>query len=366
MKILIMAGGGGTRLWPLSRTIRPKQFHPLVSKSSLFQMTYGRIIKIAGVHSQSDIYVSTNRRFRHVVMRQVRISPEHIIVEPVKRDNAAAIGLSLCMIDKQLHDRSEVIGMFPSDHIILNEPLFQQAVLAAATVAYDHVGSLVTIGIRPTFAHTGFGYIEMKKNSAYTDKTNKLDIYEVASFTEKPDKKRAERFIRSLRYLWNSGIYFFRIDTMLTLYENFLPDLYRGLLLIQKAIGTTKEKQVLDKVYPTLPETSLDYGISEKTKKVYVVPVDHLGWSDVGNFGEVWNNLSKDKSGNVIQGKQVVLHRCENSLFYSDKRIITGIGLKDIVVIDKGDVLLVTTKEESLRMKELLAILKEKGYDRLL
>jgi len=365
MKILILAGGGGTRLWPLSRKDNPKQFHVLIGHKSLLQMTYERMKKISGI-TQNDIFISTNTIFRSKVQKQIVLPKNHIILEPAKRDNAAAIGLAALSILKQCGDPTEVVGMFPSDHLIQNTTAFSHAIALASQVAREHKGSLVTLGIRPTYPETGFGYIEMSNEIIASHPQKKMDAYRVLSFKEKPDQKTAEQLVNSFRFLWNSGIYFFRLDSILDLYHKHLPKMYAQLMLIAKYLGTQREKAILQKIYPSLKATSIVYGISEKTKDVFVVPVDNLKWSDVGHFQSLWNVLPKDNHGNVIEGKKVILHHTKNSLVYSHNRMVVCLGLDHAIVVDTGDIILMTTKEESKNIKELLQRMESEGYEKLL
>jgi mannose-1-phosphate guanylyltransferase len=244
-----------------------------------------------------------------------------------------------------------VVGMFASDHMITNAGLFSRACIAAEKVASDHPGAIVQMGLRPTYPETGYGYIEMGDKASH-DEGAELDVYYVAGFKEKPDEETARKYVASFRYLWNAGIFFFRIDTILSLYERLLPGLFTELSSIP--FGTDDEASMLEKVYPTVQATSIDYGIIEKTKDIFVLPLDHLGWSDVGHFKSLWDVLPKDADGNVLEGSNVLTKDTKNTIVYGNGKLIACIGLENAVIVDTGDVLLVTTKEASQDIKKFL------------
>lgn len=347
---LIMAGGGGTRLWPLSREKFPKQFQRLTGNKSLLQVTAERLSALPNVEG-ANLFVSTATHFAPLVRDQLSVADDRLILEPCKRDNAAAILLSVLKIRQSLGRDDVVVGMFASDHMITDTDLFARGAAAAERVAMVHPGAIVQMGLRPTYAETGYGYIEMGDKESHDDEAG-LDVYRVAGFREKPDEETAKKYVASFRYLWNAGIFFFRIDTILGLYERHLPELFASLSALP--FGTAEEPPALEKVYPTVQATSIDYGIVEKTKDIFVLPMDHLGWSDVGHFKSLWEVLPKDADGNVLEGSNVLTRDTKNSIVYGNGRLIACIGLENVVVVDTGDMLLVTTKEASQDIKKFL------------
>ncbi len=359
-----MAGGGGTRLWPLSRKDSPKQFHRLLGDQSLLQMTFDRFLNMTNV-ARDDIYISTNRKFASEVHDQVDLPGDHLIFEPAKRDNSAALGLSLVSILHQTKDPSQVVGMFASDHIILNPSLFEKVVYFSEKVA-TNTKQIVVLGVRPTYPETGLGYIEMGPERVLDDPALGLEAVKVLQFKEKPDAATAREFVESFRFLWNLCMFVCRIDVMLDLYKKHMPELYAGLMEISAALGTERAEEVIERVYPALQAISIDYGIMEKTKDVVVIPIDKLGWSDVGNFLSLWDSLPKDSEGNVVQGENVMLHNTKDSIIYTGKRQVISLGVTDMVIVDNGDVLLVASKKESQRMKEVIAKLEQQNLQHLL
>jgi mannose-1-phosphate guanylyltransferase len=345
-----MAGGGGTRLWPLSREKFPKQFQQLTGRKSLLQITIERISAVPGVQA-GDIFISTNTSFIPFVAKQTGVISERIIAEPCRRDNAAAILLTALKIRQVLGREDEVIGMFAADHMITNKAGFHAAVQTGEHVARDNPGAIVAMGVRPTYPETGYGYIEMGDKVERNDGFG-VPCYRVSAFREKPDAVTAQIYLESFRYLWNMCVFCYRIDTILRLYERFLPDMYAALSSVP--FGSADEEKILNQIYPTLQSTSIDYGILEHTKDIFVLPLENVGWSDVGHFKSLWEVLPKDASNNVIEGKNVLLQNTSDSIVYGNGRLIACVGLENVVVVDTGDVLLVTTKEASQDIKSFL------------
>lgn len=364
MKFLIMAGGGGTRLWPLSRENNPKQFHRFIGPHSLLKTTFERLSSVSNT-TENDIFVSTNEQFEDQVQTQLSIFKDHIICEPAKRDNAAALLLSLLKIEKLTENSQEIVGMFPSDHVITNTELFRQICTFAEELVQKFPEHIVTLGVRPTFPHTGLGYIEMTNEKLFENIQGNT-AFSVARFVEKPNKEKAEEFLESFKYLWNTGMFFFRLDTVLKLYEKYLPDIFHPLRSIQDSFYTEKESENLQNVYPTLPKTSLDYGILEHIRDIIVVPVDQLGWSDIGNFKAIAEVQSTDEKKNIIMHDKAILKDSKNILLYGNKKPIACFGVEDLVIVETEDVTFITTKEKSEYMKDFIKTLEQEGYGNLL
>ena len=361
MRVVIMAGGGGTRLWPVSRAAHPKQFHRLTSNHSLLQETVLRVRSLVG---SENIYITTGKAFVNEINFQLLdIDQTHVLVEPDKRDNAAAVGLAVVrlLFDNKGHDDTMV--MLPADHIILKPENFSNAIQAADAFLKAHPENIVTIGVRPTYPETGYGYIKMDVKQS--ELVNNHEVFRVDQFVEKPDLKTAEKFVQDYAYLWNAGIFVFRLKTMWQLYQQLLPEIASGLETIAATFGSDNEKSALEEIYPTLPATSIDYGIMEKAKDVAVIPCAELGWSDVGNWQSLRDSLPKDQDGNVIFGEHIGIDT-KNTFVHGEKRLIATIGLKDIVIVDTDDALLIADASRVAEVKKVIELLKDDRREDLL
>ncbi len=356
-----MAGGGGTRLWPVSRNAHPKQFQQLTSGASLLQETARRVVPLAGMEG---LYVTTVSSYVQSVRDDLPELPaDHIFVEPAKRDNAAAIGLAIIRLLHETEGEDDTFLMLPSDHSIVDTEALRQLLRAADTTLQAHPQAIVSIGVRPTAPETAYGYIKM--DDATRTVVNEHEMFRVERFVEKPDAARAAMFLQDWTYLWNTGIYAFRLHGMWELFARFLPDLTAGLTKIRSALGTQNESSVIDEIYPTLHATSIDYGITEKAEEVYVFPAATLGWSDVGSWQLLRDILPKDDDGNVIRGQHVGVSTHNSLVFGSSDRLVATLGLENIIVVDTPDALLVADVKEAPRLKELLEKLKD-SRERLL
>lgn len=362
MKIVIMAGGGGTRLWPVSRNANPKQFQPLTSGASLLQETARRVMPLAG---RGGVYVTTSASMLEQVRADLpQVDPAHVFLEPARRDNAAAIGLAILRLLHETGGEDDTFVMLPSDHAILHEQVLQDLVRAAEQAVAATPDAIVTIGIRPTSPETGYGYIKL--DDATRQVVGGHEQFRVERFVEKPDRVRAEQFLQDWTYLWNAGIYVFRLRTMWQLYQTFLPELSAGLERIAAAFGTPDADEVLAEVYPTLPATSIDFGITEKAPHVLVFPSADLGWSDIGSWQSVRELLPKDLDGNVIRGQHVGLRTRDCLVFGSPDRVVATLGVRDLVIIDTPDALLVADAKDAASLKQLVEELKARGLEKLL
>lgn len=361
MRSVIMAGGGGTRLWPVSRAAHPKQFHRLTGNHSLLQET---VLRVRPLTDPAHTYITTNRAFVNEIRFQLMDLPEgNVIVEPAKRDNAAAIALAVARLLHDTGGEDDTMVMLPADHVILNPDAFRELIRAADGHVQKHPETIVTVGIRPTYPETGFGYIKMHLAERWEGGDH--EFFRVERFTEKPKREVAEQFVRDISYLWNAGIFVFRMQTMRKLIAEFLPEIAEGMETISAAFGSANEQAALEEIYPTLPATSIDYGIMEKAPSVTVVPASTLGWSDVGNWQALRDALPKDAEGNVIHGQHVGINTT-GSLIHGGRRMIGTIGVNDLIIVDTDDALLVADATHVAQIKELLDRIKDAARDDLL
>ena len=342
---IILAGGSGTRLWPLSRKIHPKQFISLVNETSLFQDTLTRLPKEA-----LDPIVICNEDHRFLVAEQAReinVTLNSIILEPIGRNTAPAIALAAI---KVLNDfENPILIVLAADHKIENKSAFHDAIKIAHKLAENN--KLVTFGIIPKSAETGYGYIEIEKK-------DKAEYFDIKSFVEKPNKKNAINFLNSGNYLWNSGMFMFNASIYLSELNKFEPEI---LTSCKKSLSNEfKDLEFIridKKEFCKSPNQSIDYAVMEKTNKAKVVPLD-AGWSDVGSWDALMHSKIKDSLGNVVEG-DVTIDNVKNSYLYSTSRLIAASNIEDLLVIDTQDALLVTTRDNSLNVKYIVKRLKE-------
>lgn len=357
MKTLVLAGGRGTRLWPLSRKHKPKQFQKLISEKTMLQETVSRLFPLFG---WKDIFISTNKQYVKEVRTELSELPkENVIAEPVSRERVASLALFLAMIKNKEFDQPLLV--LPSDHLIKKKKEFQEAILTGERFIKENPSYIIILGATPSFPDTGLGYI--KKGRLLTQIKNRK-IYKVAFFKEKPNLKRAKAYLKSKNYFWSTGIYIFIPSLMKELIEKFVPDNYKRYQRIQKAIEKGDFKKVLEKEYPKMDSVSLEYTIIENYKNVALIPVN-MGWSDVGSWTVLKNCLSSPEKS-FIKGNYIGIDS-ENVMVYgSSNNLVAGIGIKDLIIAYTDDIILICHKDKSQKVKEVIKkIEKQKQFDYL-
>lgn len=342
---IIMAGGIGARFWPRSKKKTPKQLLKIVGQNTMIQDTVARIKLIIPLE---NILIVTNELQKPGIMEQLPDVPvENIIIEPFGRNTAACIGLASVII--QNREQDALTFVLPADHIIRDNENFLKTLNLAAAFAKDNP-ALVTIGIEPTRPETGYGYIQIDEDSG------KNDVYKVLTFAEKPNYDTAVNFIKSGDFFWNSGMFIWRVTTLLDEIKIHMPDLYEGLMQIKNGLNSPDFSEILSNVYGQLRSISIDYGIMEKSDKVYLVK-GKFPWSDVGSWEAVYQLNEKDADGNVKVGNtytDMVL----DSYIYSPDKFTAVIGLDNIIVINNEDALLICRRDKSQDVKNIIDYLK--------
>ena len=353
MKIygVIMAGGGGTRFWPLSRKAKPKQFLNLSGKYTMVMDTIKRLCRVA---DKEDIFVVTGEGFVASTAEETKeiLRADHILGEPAARNTAACIGYAAMEIVKKYGDG--VMCVAASDHFIKDEEEYERVMRMAASLA-DEKDALVTIGIKPTFPSTGYGYIRSNRNA-------EADYSEVEEFVEKPNLETAKGYLASGQYAWNSGMFVWKASVILGYFERLLPDIYECLVKIGDAMGTDREKQVIQEVYPAIPKISVDYGIMERAKGVLMVEGD-FGWNDVGSFDALEEIYEKDENGNVVLANGCLLDTNGCILYGDGEKLIATLGVQDLVIAQTKDIVLVCDKKRAQDIKLIPETLAKSGKD---
>ncbi len=352
-----MAGGIGSRFWPASRTQKPKQFLDILGTGeSLIQSTYRRFTKIC---DKDKILILTNEDYVELVKEQLpEIQDEQILAEPSRKNTAPSIAYATYKI--HLTDPNASIIVAPSDHIIQDEEEFLRIVQKAFKFVEKN-DALCTLGILPSRPDTGYGYIQ------YLEKEIQESIYKVKTFTEKPDKNTAERFIESGDFLWNAGIFVWSIKSILKAFQNNLLEICESFEEIKPYLNTEKEKLAVEKAFAQCPNISIDFGIMEKAENVFVLP-SKFGWSDLGTWASLFEEKEKDYFNNVVIGKKVVVYDSSSNMISTpENKLIVIEGLNNYIVIDTEDVLLICNKENEQKIKEITQDIKnKKGWSKYL
>ena len=343
---VIMAGGQGTRFWPLSRKSRPKQLLNIIGDQSMLQMTVDRIRKIEFIE---QIFIITNPELALSIKKEIKgISKQNIIIEPYGKNTTPSIALATIKI-KSI-DENALIAIFPADHLIVGHKSFSESLNLASELALKK-NLLVTMGIIPTFPHTGYGYIQFDKNITYNERS-----FSVKTFAEKPSESAAKRFIKSGDFLWNSGMFVWKANIFLEAMQQCIPDQYEIVKKISEKINTNEYNDTLFENWDNFKSVSVDYSILEKAKNICVIKSDFT-WSDLGSWNTFFELLSKDKNENIIKGDGLILNGSRN-LVHSEKKFTAVVGIDNSIIINTKDALLVINRSYLDEMKNLLEKIK--------
>ncbi|NIA01678.1 MAG: NTP transferase domain-containing protein [Bacteroidia bacterium] len=348
MKALVLAGGSGTRFWPVSRRQRPKQLLSLEGGPSLLQATVERLQPLI---EPSSVWVCTTEILTQQVREQLPLVPEdQILAEPAGRNTALAIGWSLQSMPAG--ERDEVVVVLPADHRIEDRDAFRRTLETAEKITRED-NRVMTLGVEPVRPDTGYGYLEL---GALLEPESGLR--RVVRYKEKPDQATANRFVESGNYLWNAGIFLFRVGRLLELLEAHQPEIARGLAAIER------QPHRIGELYPQLPSISIDHGVMEHLDEVVTLPLD-CGWSDLGSWEALADFMSLDERGNVSKG-EVISVDCQDNLFYAEEGTIAALGIEGLVVVKTRDSVLVVPKNRTQEIRKIVAALEDRGLKRLL
>lgn len=353
MKTVILAGGSGTRLWPMSTKKIPKQFQKLIGDETMLVQT----IKRLSFQKPEDIYIATNSEYQDLVQEQTTgfVPPENIIIEPALRDTAPCIGLISTTLAQK--DPKDVMAVIYADHLIQDEQEFQQKLKIAAKLAKEE-NTINIIEVKALTPNVNLGYVKIGKQLKTIDG---VPIHEFERFVEKPDLQTAKVFLKAQSYLWNTGYFVWKIENILEKYKKFQPKTLNLLEKIGEKIGSEDYEQTLIDLYPLCEKISVDYAIMEKLKpeEVRIIPAD-LGWNDIGTWESIWQELStEENNGNVTKGPTVNLDTKNSLIYASRKKPIATIGLSDIIIVDTPQALLVCHKNDSHQIKKIIEQLKD-------
>lgn len=356
---VIMAGGGGTRLWPVSRKSFPKQMLRVNGQQSLYQQA---IARLQGLFTDDHILVVTVAEQVDTLKKECPQIPEkNFLVEPAPRGTASVVGLAAIHI--KTFDPQGIMAVLTADHVIENVSLFKE-LLRYAYAAADK-GSLVTLGIEPVYPSTGYGYIEA---GSVLERKGSLEILKVNRFVEKPKLERAREFVRDGGYYWNSGMFIWRVDRILDEFKIQMPALSDTLQLLLSAIGTPDFVAKLQREWMPISPQTIDYGIMEHANNVLVLPARDLGWSDVGSWDSLADFLEKDESGNIIVGGEPILADTSGTIIYQSEagRLCAVIGMENVIIVDTLDALLVCKRGDAQKVRQVVELLKQQDRQKFL
>ena len=354
--VAIMAGGIGSRFWPVSRTNYPKQFLDILGTGrTLIQQTFYRFSKLL---PKENIYIVTSNEYIDLVKEQLPEMPvENIIGEPFRKNTAPCVAYISTKLYQKDPEASLIVA--PADHLILEEGKFLE-VCSSALSFVNHFNALVTIGIQPTHPNTGYGYIQHDSLEAASS------VYKVKTFTEKPNKELAQTFIDSGDFLWNAGIFVWQVKRILEAFQQHMPEMYELFAAEAENLNTDQENKIINTIYPLCSNISIDFGIMEKANNVYVIPAS-FGWSDLGTWNSAWDNMEKDYLGNAVAGKNVMVVDATRCVVHTTaEKLVILQGLDDFIVVDTKDALLICQKDKEQAIKDYVAEVKRNIGDQYL
>lgn len=354
--VAIMAGGIGSRFWPMSRTNFPKQFLDILNSGrTLIQSTFDRFALFI---PKENIYVVTAESYRDIVAEQLSDIPkENILCEPSRKNTAPCIAYISYKL-RELNPEANLICA-PADHIILKPEDFKE-ICERALHFTEHIKGLVTLGIKPTYPNTGYGYIQYDQHAVSEN------VFKVRTFTEKPDRELAKTFLASGDFLWNAGIFVWQVKNILAAFEKFLPEMHEVFDNERAHFNQPGESAAIDRIYPQCTNISIDYGVMEKADNVYIIPSE-FGWSDLGTWASAYDNLEKDYLANAVAGNNVMVIDATNNMVHADNnKLVLLQGLDDFIVVDTKDVLMICKKDKEQEIKEYVAEVKRNKGDKFL
>jgi mannose-1-phosphate guanylyltransferase len=352
--VVIMAGGIGSRFWPMSRTPHPKQFLDILGTGkSLLQQTWERSKKIVPVE---NILIVTNAQYRGLVKEQLKgIKASQILLEPARRNTAPCIAYAAFRVKAKNPNASMVVA--PSDHLILKDKEYT-ALINKALKEVEEKDALITLGITPTRPDTGYGYIQFQESD------DDQGVHKVKTFTEKPDLEMAKTLVKSGEFLWNAGIFIWSVNGILSAFEKLMPEMYQTFIEGEETFATRDEKKFIETAYMQCKSISIDYGVMEKAKNVYTIAAD-IGWSDLGTWGSLYSYSDKDDDGHVIQGRNVLTYDSKNCIVNVPKnKLVVLQGMKDMIVVENDDILLVCRQKDEQQIKRIVNDVKATKGDK--
>ncbi len=354
--VAIMAGGIGSRFWPVSRSNYPKQFIDILNTGkTLIQQTYERYSKLV---PKENIYIITSAEYIPIVKKQLpQIAEENILGEPSKKNTAPCVAYISFKLFQKNPNANLVVAS--ADHLILDTEEFIKTSKRAINFV-THINAFVTLGIKPNHPNTGYGYIQHETTTAAPD------VYKVKTFTEKPSPDLAKTFLASGDFLWNAGIFIWKVKNIITAFEKYLPEMYEVFAAEKDKFNTAEEAGAIEQIYPQCTNISIDIGIMEKAENVYVIP-SAFGWSDLGTWNSAWDNMERDYLGNAVAGKNVMIIDSTKCMVHApENKLLVLQGLDEFIIIDTKDVLLICKKEKEQEIKEYVAEVKRNKSDKYL